>query len=645
MATLTGSDVTQAESSSAVNHLSSPTRTDWIEFPQNVTSPNRKSGGGSTISTPTLIGPNNGTASFTGYNAQGVGRDWTDGTPTASATRQEGVFYDNTAAVAAGQGIQFTVPADTNTRTLEIYWFAYSGAARVNATLSDSSASAYTNNLTTTGLGNEVWHKTTITYSAASAAQTLTVQLTMQSFASTYGQVGLDAIAYTTTVTSPTASFNTTAQNATIALAAKETFNVSAGVTAQNATVSLAARETFNAALAVTAQNATSALLATEKFPVGMAVTAQNATNSLAATETFPTALAVTAQNATANVQVLQLGTASPSFIQSTATFALDDTYDDWVEWPGFGVSWNSGNLNRRATGASGELADFPSTIGSPSQNVRGNGSGTRSTTYVNGTLGASGSNAGGGIFTRGSPTQGMRFPVPAAAGTRTVKIWAFNALGTAELRMTFADGGPTTTLPLTTTAPGATDWYVITVNYSSPAATTLYLDLVQTTTQDAANTQMGAQAIAISGGPPTPSTTAFNVSAQNAVAALAALEGFTVGANVTAQNATIALAAKETFAAALAVTAQNATANLHATATNVVSAGLNVAAQNAVVALVTRENFRVGLAITAQNAVSNLQTVETFRSAINVIAQNATATVTLAEYYRRRQAAILGPQ
>ena len=646
MATLSGSDVTQAESTTAVNNLSSPVRTDWIEFPQSATSVNRKSGGGSSIGLPTLIGPNSGTASWTGYNAQGPARSWTGGTPTATGTNvQEGVFYDNTAAVAAGQGIQFTAPADTTTRTLEVGWFSYSGTSRVNAHLSDSSAADYTLNTTTTGLGNLVWHKTTITYAAASASQTLTVQITMQSFASTYGQVGIDFATVTAASSNSTVTLSSTAADATVALSAKETYTASLAVPATNATSSLAVKETFVAQVnTINAQNATASLAATETYPVAVTVAAQNATASLSAQESYTAALNVNAQNATAILSAVQIGTVNPSFIQSTSNIILDDTFDDWVEWPGFGTQWNSGNLNRRAAG-SGELPDFPTLTASANfQGVRGNGSGTRNAVYTNGTLGSS-TNAGGGIFSRGPVPQGARYAVPAGATQRTLKIYAWNYLGTAELRLQFANGGSQTVMPLTSAAAGGSDWYVITVQYQSPNPTTLNIDLVQTATQDAANGQMGIQAVTITGAPPPNVALGLGVTAQAASVSIAAVETYTASINSTAQNATASLAAKETFPADLHVAAANATASLAAVSANVYPAALHVQAANATANLAAKETFVAALATTAQNATASLGVTETFRLGLAVTAASATANLTLDVFKRRYQAAILGPQ
>ena len=72
---------------------------------------------------------------------------WTDGTPGASAANtQTGVFMNG----AAGNGFEITAPADTSTRTLKLYVGLWYAQGKLEATLSDGSALAFTD----TSLGN-----------------------------------------------------------------------------------------------------------------------------------------------------------------------------------------------------------------------------------------------------------------------------------------------------------------------------------------------------------------------------------------------------------------------------------------------------------------------------------------------------------
>jgi hypothetical protein len=101
---------------------------------------------------------------------------WTDGTPGASATNvRTGIFTPG-----LGNGFQFTVPADTNLKTLRVYLGLWSARGRFEASLSDGSAPTYIdtslNNATSTS--NGVY---TVSFCAASAGQTLTIKYTAHS--------------------------------------------------------------------------------------------------------------------------------------------------------------------------------------------------------------------------------------------------------------------------------------------------------------------------------------------------------------------------------------------------------------------------------------------------------------------------------
>jgi hypothetical protein len=62
--------------------------------------------------------------------------NWSDGTPTASASdSRTGIFFD----LDVGEGISLSVPADTTEKTLKVYLGAFSGKARFHAELNDGS--------------------------------------------------------------------------------------------------------------------------------------------------------------------------------------------------------------------------------------------------------------------------------------------------------------------------------------------------------------------------------------------------------------------------------------------------------------------------------------------------------------------------
>jgi hypothetical protein len=206
MGSLAGSTVTSA---AAVN-LASPVQTDWIQFATNLT-PNRKSGGGSTISAPTTIGSG---VAISGYSPDARSITWTGGTPVASATSGDGIFVPASGSANVGDGLQFTLPADPTQRTVVVAWGMYAGdtganiaAAKLVATLSDGSAASVTHTPTGVAAGVSADYLTTITYSANSAGQTLNIALsltTVNAGAGNYCNITLQAAKYVVAATGAT---------------------------------------------------------------------------------------------------------------------------------------------------------------------------------------------------------------------------------------------------------------------------------------------------------------------------------------------------------------------------------------------------------------------------------------------------------
>ncbi len=159
MATLTGT----TDRSTANVTISSIGLTDWWHPVDNVPNAERKSGGGSLISTPTAPG-----GFFYNGSYDTSTMSWVGGTPTASGG-DIGILF------TVGS-FTWTVPADTNVGTLDCYFNALaadgSNPLTVTATLSDGSAGPYTDNITSDGDWN-----VHITFQAASAGQTLTIVL------------------------------------------------------------------------------------------------------------------------------------------------------------------------------------------------------------------------------------------------------------------------------------------------------------------------------------------------------------------------------------------------------------------------------------------------------------------------------------
>ena len=119
---LTGSGTSAA----ATANLTTEGTSDWVHWGNN--SPTRKNGVTPQIGNYTLVG--SGTV-FT-YNNDPRALTWTDGTPTASATNNNGIYVNY-----LQNGYSFTAPADTGTRTLSVYVGGWLSGGTLTAHLSD----------------------------------------------------------------------------------------------------------------------------------------------------------------------------------------------------------------------------------------------------------------------------------------------------------------------------------------------------------------------------------------------------------------------------------------------------------------------------------------------------------------------------
>ena len=113
---------------------------------------------------------------------------WTGGTPTASAASTPTGVY----VMGANNGFRLALPADTTKRTLKLYVGVWAAQGKLEASLSDGSATAFSDTalINQTATSNGVY---TIDYQAGAAGQTLTVKWTTQATFKTYGNITLQA--------------------------------------------------------------------------------------------------------------------------------------------------------------------------------------------------------------------------------------------------------------------------------------------------------------------------------------------------------------------------------------------------------------------------------------------------------------------
>jgi len=162
----------------AVN-LTSEGVSDWAHWGLNAaTDFNDKSSGGVQIGNVTGVGSAAAQRfDLSTWGSIGTPFSWTDGLPTASASTMTGIFAQGV-GVGVNPGFKFTVPADTTTRTLKVCVGSLDEQTRLTASLSDGSASAYTNPSISNTSGFFLGFYT-LTYRASSAGQRLIVQFNL----------------------------------------------------------------------------------------------------------------------------------------------------------------------------------------------------------------------------------------------------------------------------------------------------------------------------------------------------------------------------------------------------------------------------------------------------------------------------------
>jgi hypothetical protein len=167
-------------------NLTTEGSSDWAHWGLNdASSFNHKSGVAQQISNYTSL--NGGVYQYTNNTTS---YSWNDGTPTATMSgTATGVF-----AFGLNNGFQVTVPADSTPRTLKLYVGLWMAGGRLEATLSDGSASPYvdTSIVNSTGGSNVVY---TLNYRAGSNGQTLTLKWFANTTFDFWGNVTLQAAA------------------------------------------------------------------------------------------------------------------------------------------------------------------------------------------------------------------------------------------------------------------------------------------------------------------------------------------------------------------------------------------------------------------------------------------------------------------
>src|SRR5687768_5188179 len=172
---------------------------DWVHWGLfTETSIDRKANVAPRISDFTPVHASNGSVYVYQYADNFNGYSWNDGTPHMTVTNTTtGVWAYGTPNI--GSGFRFSVPASTNAQTLRVYVGAYAARGRFVATLSDNSATGYTNSMNTSvnNIANGPSAVYTINFAANSTGQTLDITYTLQMMYRADGNVTLQAAALT----------------------------------------------------------------------------------------------------------------------------------------------------------------------------------------------------------------------------------------------------------------------------------------------------------------------------------------------------------------------------------------------------------------------------------------------------------------
>ncbi len=157
-------------------------KTDWVHWGLFTdTSVNRKFGVPAQISDFSLVANPLTTVLAYQYSDNYSGYTWYDGWPITNVTNTTAGVWAYQAfplnPASTGFGFQITVPADTTTRTLQLYVGTYDAQGQLKATLSDGGLPYTDTSLSNTGNGPGGVYS--LSYRANSPNQTLTVQWTL----------------------------------------------------------------------------------------------------------------------------------------------------------------------------------------------------------------------------------------------------------------------------------------------------------------------------------------------------------------------------------------------------------------------------------------------------------------------------------
>ena len=406
--------VTSAASS---NNLTADGTADWAHWALNSASTvNRKAGVTTQISNITTLGVAG--RRFVGGGAR-AGYSWTDGTPTGSTSTKAGLYFQG-----VGNGFEFTVPADTTAKQLNLHLGGWQARGEIELTLSDGSAPFVA---TVENLSAAFDRTLTVDFQAASPGQTLTVRYSLL----TGQNITLQAATLEGDIAPPQPSLEFS--TASLSYSADE-----GDTTPQQRSVSLSTSDDSGAAFSLaSSQSWLSVNPASGTTPAG-SVTVTADPTGLSAGQYTATITATASGYIEDEIDVTlniagDSGTLSASV--STTASSVNLTADGTADWTHWGLNTAS-TVNRKA-GVS-TLIGVMSPLGSAPRRFAG-GSARASYSWSDGTPSGSANTDTGLYF--GGTGNGFQFTVPADTSAKQLKVHLGGWQARGRIEVSLSDG------------------------------------------------------------------------------------------------------------------------------------------------------------------------------------------------------------
>ena len=377
---------------------------DWVHWGlYTESSLDRKAGVTPLISDFTVVYAPNAYAYVYPFADNYNGYSWSDGTPTASVTNTPtGVWAYG--VPTRNSGFQFTVPADTTLRTLKVYVGAFAARGNFEASLSDNSASAYSD-IILDNLGNGPSGVYSISYAAQSAGQSLTIKWTLTMQHRPDANVTLQAAALSAPGANNPPSVTITSPSDNADFSAGSNITISAGASDSDGTI--AKVEFFQGAAKLGESSSSPYSLTWSNVPPGNYLLTARALDNGGATRT------------SAPVEVFVNGTGG--MLSSSAAFpaaSVDLTAEGASDWAHWGLV-SPASFDHKAN-VPQQISNFTKIGTNDTQRLQDNFS---AFTWSDGIPTASTNDTKTGVFTSGL-TNGFLLSAPADTNSRTLKVY-----------------------------------------------------------------------------------------------------------------------------------------------------------------------------------------------------------------------------